>query len=123
MSGKVNINVSGGAFTVGQLLQGENITISGDVQVQTPVEALATFHMELQNHATTRSLNLEERMQLERSVAAMEAALSLSARDKNESTLQRLRQTVEDLTGTFSWTMPFVKKVLAVCAPSMATFL
>jgi hypothetical protein len=123
MSNKMSINVSGGAFTVGQFVQGENVATHGEVQVQVPPEAIETFRAGILAQATNRGLDADERRALDERVAALEGALAEAAKTESPSALQRVGKIVEDFTGAFGWAAPILKPLLAVCAPPLAALL
>ncbi|MGZ8992372.1 MAG: hypothetical protein ACXW23_20945, partial [Telluria sp.] len=61
MNGDINVKVTGGSFTVGQMIQGKNVQVSGSAHVQSNPEAFRALREEVEARALTdeehRSLN------------------------------------------------------------------
>jgi hypothetical protein len=122
MAGKMNVNVSGGSVSIGQVIQGETVSVSGNVAVDQTSAALRGFRDEALAAAGDRGLADPERAALEKRIGELEAAIR-AAKANDRTALKRLRAAVEDFRGAFGWTAPLLKGVLAVCLPGVAALI
>lgn len=118
----LNISITGGSASIGQVIQAEQVTTEGDVMVRTDAAALDAFRQAVAREISARALPSAERQALEARVAALEQALK-DAAGGQKSALARLRAVVEDIRGAFGWTAPLLKQLCALCAPALAALL
>lgn len=122
MGGKMSFNVTGGSVSIGQVVQGDAVSLGGDVTVAPADMALRDFRATVEAAAGARGLGATERAALETRIAAIEAAVR-AARPDDKTALKRLRGAVEDFRGAFGWAAPLAKGLVAACLPGIGALL
>lgn len=122
MGGKMNVSVTGGSVSIGQVIQGDAVSVSGPVAVEQANAAIQGFREAVAAAAGAHGLSAAERAALKTRIGALEAAIR-AARPDDKTALKRLRGAVEDFRGAFGWAAPLVKGVVAACVPGVAALI
>jgi hypothetical protein len=121
----LNINVTGGAATFGQVIQGDSVNVQGPVNVAAVAPAFEAFRRAVRAEMDANAVGAGERKALEERTAALEAAVKSAgakgadAGGGGEPPLEKVARLVGQIKAAFGWTAPLLKELCAACCPGL----